>query len=279
MSEAIVTVDVARLPLLLGELRLPTVAALWPQFTERADREGWPAARLLATLAELELDERARRRIQRHLTEARLLPGKTLEAFDFGHVPMVSRAQVTALAAGDAWLARGANLLLFGPSGCGKSHLASALGGALVENGHRVLFTRTTDLVQRLQAARQALQLEAALAKLDRYDLLILDDLSYVRRDQAETSVLFELIASRYERRSVLVTANHPFGAWETVFPDKSMTVAAIDRLVHHATVLEMNVESYRRRAATTRQPAKGVPRRDTSRDSSATQEEDATAS
>jgi DNA replication protein DnaC len=274
-----VTVDVARLPLLLGELRLPTVAALWPQFTERADREGWPAARLLAALAELELAERARRRIQRHLVEARLLPGKTLEAFDFSHVPMVSRAQVSALAAGDAWLQKGANVLLFGPSGCGKSHLASALGGALVENGYRVLFSRTTDLVQRLQAARQTLQLEAAIAKLDRYDLLILDDLSYVRRDQAETSVLFELIASRYERRSLLVTANHPFGAWESVFPDKSMTVAAIDRLVHHATILEMNVESYRRRAATTRRRPKSTPRSDATSDSGFAQKDDTPAS
>ena len=266
MSEAI-TIDVARLPLLLGELRLPTVAAMWPQFTERADREGWPAARLLAALAELELAERARRRIERHLAEARLLPGKTLEEFDFGHVPMISRAQVAALAAGDAWLEKGANVLLFGPSGCGKSHLASALGGALVETGRRVLFTRTTDLVQRLQAARQALALEAAIAKLDRYDLLILDDLSYVRRDQAETSVLFELIASRYERRSLLVTSNHPFAAWESVFPDKAMTVAAIDRLVHHATIFEMNVESYRRRAATARRRIKPVPHSDTNSD------------
>lgn len=121
---------------------------------------------------------------------------------------------------------------------------------ALVENGFRALFARTTDLVQRLQAARQELALEAAITRLDRYDLLILDDLSYVRRDQAETSVLFELISRRYERRSLLITANQPFGAWDSVFPDPAMTVAAVDRLVHHATVIEMNVESYRQRAA-----------------------------
>lgn len=204
---------------------------------------------------------------RRRGAEARLWPGKTLETFDFGHVPMVSRAQVTAMAAGDARLAKGTNLLLFGPSGCGKSHLAPALGAALVESGYRVLFARTTDLVQRLQAARQALALEAAIAKLDRYDLLILDDLSYVRRDQAETSALFELIASRYERRSLLVTANHPFGAWESVFPDKAMTVAAIDRLVHHATILEMNVESYRRRVATARRRGRANPPSDATGD------------
>ena len=132
----------------------------------------------------------------------------------------------------------------------GKSHAAAALGRALIENGYRVLFTRTTDLVQRLQAARQALQLEAAIAKLDRYDLLILDDLSYVHKDHAETSVLFELIGARYERRSLLITANQPFGDWDKVFPDHAMMIAAIDRLVHHAIIFEMNVESYRRRGA-----------------------------
>ena len=272
MSAAI-TVDTARLPLLLGELRLPTIAGLWPQFTERADREGWPAAKLLATLAELELAERTRRRIQRHLLEARLPPGKTLEGFDFAALPMLSKAQVMALAAGDAWLDKGANILLFGPSGCGKSHLAAALGHALVENGYRVLFTRTTDLVQRLQAARQSLALEAAIDKLDKYHLIILDDLCYVRRDQAETSALFELIAARYERRSLLVTSNHPFGSWENVFPDKAMTLAAIDRLVHHAVILEMNVESYRRRSAAARQQQRPRRSSDTKSDSTVPEE------
>jgi DNA replication protein DnaC len=261
-----ITVDTARLPLLLQELRLPTVAALWQQFTSRADREGWPSARLLAALAELELAERARRRIQRHLVEARLPPGKTLDSFDFAAIPMVSRAHVAALATGDAWLDRGSNILLFGPSGSGKSHLGASLGHALVENGYRVLFARATDLVQRLQAARQALALESAIEKLDKYHLIILDDLCYVRRDQAETSVLFELIASRYERRSLLVTSNQPFGAWTSVFPDAAMTLAAVDRLVHHATIFEMNVESYRRRSATTRQ--KQQKANDTKRDS-----------
>jgi DNA replication protein DnaC len=192
-----ITVDAARLPLLLQELRLPTIAAMWQQFTARADREGWPAARLLATLAELELADRARRRIQRHLVEARLPPGKTLDSLDFAAIPMVSRAHISALATGDAWLDTGSNILLFGPSGSGKSHLAAAIGHALVENGYRVLFTRATDLVQRLQTARQALALENAIEKLDKYHLIILDDLCYVRRDQAETSVLFEMIAIR----------------------------------------------------------------------------------
>ena len=124
----------------------------------------------------------------------------------------------------------------------------------------RVLFVRTTDLVQRLQAARRELALEAAIAKLDRYDLLILDDIAYVTKDQAETSVLFELISARYERRSLLITANQPFGEWGRIFPDQAMTLAAVDRLVHHATIFEMNVESYRRRTAIERKRGPGRP-------------------
>ena len=243
-------IDAARLALLLVELRLPAVKMIWADFAARADKEGWPAARFLATLAEHEIAERARRRIARHLDDARLPTAKTIDGFDFDAVPMISKAQVMALAAGDAWLEKGANLILFGNPGGGKSHLAAALGRALVENGWRVLFTRTTDLVQKLQIARRELALEAAIAKLDKFHLLILDDIAYVTKDQAETSVLFELISARYERRSLLITANQPFGEWGKIFPDQAMTLAAIDRLVHHATILEINVESYRRKTA-----------------------------
>ena len=253
-------IDTARLSLALNDLRLPAIKVVWPDFAARADKEGWPAARFLAALAEHEMAERARRRIERHLNEARLPPGKTLDTFDFDAVPMISKAQVMALAAGDTWLEKGANLLMFGPPGGGKSHLGAALGLALVENGWRVLFARTTDLVQKLQTARRDLQLEAAIARLDKYHLLILDDLAYVTKDQAETSVLFELISARYERRSLLITANQPFGEWGKVFTDQPMTLAAVDRLVHHATIFEMNVESYRRRAALERKRGPGRP-------------------
>ena len=253
-------IDEARLGLLLGDLRLPAIKHIWPRFAERADKEGWPAARFLVALAEHEIAERARRRIERHLAEARLLPGKSLDSFDFEAVPMLSKAQVMALVAGDSWLEKGDNLLVFGPPGGGKSHLAAAIGHGLVENGWRVLFTRTTDLVQRLQVARRELALESAIAKLDKYHLLILDDLAYVTKDQAETSVLFELISARYERRSLLITANQPFGEWNRIFPDPAMTLAAVDRLVHHATIFELNVESYRRRTAVDRRKGPGRP-------------------
>src|SRR6267154_1783128 len=175
--------NAARIELLLAELRLPAVKLVWASLAAQADKEGWPAGRFLAALAEHEIAERSR--LERHLAEARLPPGKTLDTFDFEAVPVISKAQVMALAAGDAWLNNGANLLLFGPPGGGKSHLAAALGFALVENGWRVLFTRTTDLVQRLQIARRELALEAAIAKLDKFHLLILDDLAYVTKDQA----------------------------------------------------------------------------------------------
>jgi DNA replication protein DnaC len=262
-------VDPARLSLLLNELRLPAAKLMWPDLAGQADKEGWPAARFLAALVEHELAERDRRRITRHLAEARLLPGKTLDSFAFDAVPMISKAQIMAIVAGDSWLDKGANLLVFGPPGAGKSHLASAIGLALIENGWRVLFTRTTDLVQRLQTARRDLVLESALMKLDKFHLLILDDLAYVTKDQAETSVLFELISARYERRSMLITANQPFGEWGKIFPDPAMTLAAVDRLVHHATIFEMNVESYRRREAAKRKGPGRPPSRATPANSS----------
>src|SRR6201993_1199853 len=159
-------VDTARVELLLAELRLPAVKSVWADLAAQADKEGWPAARFLAAVAEHEFAERARRRIERHLAEARLPPGKTLDSFDFEAVPMISKAQVMAITAGDSWLDNGANLLLFGPPGGGKSHLAAAIGLALIENGWRVLFTRTTDLVQKLQVARRELGLEAAIDRL-----------------------------------------------------------------------------------------------------------------
>lgn len=242
--------DSARLPIMLANLRLPTIRRLWPEVAEQSNREGWPAERFLGILLEHEMNEREARRLARARADSHLPPDKSLESFDFAAVPAVSKAHVMALAEADAWVGQGHNLLAFGPPGVGKTHVVAGIGHALIDRGYKVLFMRTSEMVQRLQAARRDLRLPAELAKLDRFDLLILNDLSYARRDQAETSVLFELIAERYERKSIAITANAPFSAWDAVFPDKAMTVAAVDRLVHHATILEMNVDSYRRRAA-----------------------------
>ena len=245
--------DDAVLPTLLTALRLPSIARNWKRITETADREGWPAARLLATLMEIEVADRTCRRIQRHRDQSALPAGKTFATFDFDAATGVRKTHLLALGTGDGWIDTGDNLLIFGQSGTGKSHAVAAIGNALVDAGRRVLFTRTSDMVQQLQAARRDLALAAVLDKLDKYHLVILDDLSYVRKDQAETSVLFELISHRYERHSIAITANQPFSAWGDVFPDPAMTVAAIDRLVHHATIIEMNGESYRKRTAVAR--------------------------
>jgi DNA replication protein DnaC len=242
--------EAARLPIMCTELRLPTIKRLWPDIAEQSNREGWPAERFLGVLLGHEMAERETRRLARARADSQLPPGKSLAEFDFSAVPTLSKAHVMALAEADSWIAQGHNLLAFGPPGVGKTHLIAGIGHALIDHGYKVLFVRTSELVQRLQAARRDLRLPGELAKLDRFDLLILDDFSYARRDQAETSVLFELIAERYERKSIAITANAPFSAWNEVFSDKAMTVAAIDRLVHHSTIMEMNVDSYRRRAA-----------------------------
>jgi DNA replication protein DnaC len=252
-------IDVHTLPSMLTALRLPSFHKLWQEIATRADTEGWPAARFLAVLAEYELAERDTRRIRRHLNESQLPAGKTLATFDFKALPTLPRARIEALAAGD-WLDGGGNLIAIGNSGTGKTHVLCAIGHALVEAGHRVFYTRTSDLVQKLQVARRDLVLEAALAKLDRFDLIILDDITYAHKDQAETGVLFELIARRYEYRSIAIAANQPFSGWDQIFPDKAMTVAAIDRLVHHSTILEMNAESFRQRAAAFNKRAQDEP-------------------
>lgn len=151
------------------------------------------------------------------------------------------------------WLQNAFNVLIFGASGTGKTHLSAALGRSMIELGQWVKFIPATTLVQQLQQAKLQLQLPAILVKLDRYDLLIIDDLGYVKKSEAETSVLFELIAHRYERRSLLITANQPFSQWESIFTDSMMTVAAIDRLIHHATIIEMQAESFRKQTAISR--------------------------
>jgi DNA replication protein DnaC len=239
--------DVATLPLLLKQLRLTTMAGQWEALAQRAEAGRWTLGQYLAALCEHELIERDRRRLVRYLKESRLPPAKTLHHLDFDAAPTLPRQQIVALAQDASWVERAENLLLFGPSGVGKTHVAAAIGHGLVAQGIRVHFTPATHLVQALQIAKQALQLADALAKLDKYRLLILDDLGYVQRSEMETAVLFELIAHRYESGSLLITSNHPFSDWDRIFPDTMMTVASIDRLVHHAQILALDGDSYRR--------------------------------
>lgn len=249
--------DAATLPLLLRQLRLPTMVTCCDEVMDRAAQHGWSLQQALATLCEYELSEREQRRLQRHLHEARLPVGKTLTTYDMATLDSSQRQRLNALANDRTWIDQAANLLLFGASGLGKSHIAAAVGHALIEQGLRVRYYPASNLVQELQTAKQGLSLSEALTKLDKYRLLIIDDIGYVKRTEAETSVLFELIAHRYESGSLLITSNHPFSAWDSIFPDNMMAVAAVDRLVHHADIIELTGESYRKRAQATRKKEK----------------------
>lgn len=245
--------EAGSLPLLLKQLALPTMQALWQDFASKAMDQGWHPARYLKELCEQEVADRHCRRLARHMRESHLPSGKSLETYDFGVMPSLNKTQVMGLASGDAWVENGRNLLIFGPSGVGKTHLAAGIGEKLIEAGYRVLFMRTTELVQKLQAAKSELVLPAALDKLDKYHCLILDDFGYVKKSGPETSLLFELISERYERRSIVITCNQPFQEWDQIFEDKQMAIAAVDRLIHHGIVLELSAESYRKREAKAR--------------------------
>jgi DNA replication protein DnaC len=240
----------ATLPLLLKQLRLTSFSRHWEALLEQSTQRGWNGAQYLTALCEQELADRHSRRIGRYAKESQLPLGKTLSSFDFTQVPELKAEQIQVFTTGTDWVHQTHNLLLFGASGVGKTHLAAAIGHGLTEQGIRVRHYTTTALVQSLQQARERLQLEDALQKLDKYRVLILDDFGYVKKSDQETYVLFELIAHRYETGSLIITSNQPFSQWDNIFPDEMMTVAAIDRLVHHANLIEVRSDSYRRKAA-----------------------------
>jgi DNA replication protein DnaC len=240
-------VNAANLPLLLKELRLSTMCAVYKDMLQHAEKKNWSYERFLAELCEQELNARYTKRIQRNIKASKIPSGKTLEVFDFKHAKSVNKAQVQALAENTSWVEQSNNVLIFGPSGVGKSHLAAAIGYAQIDMNKRVLMTSTTALVQNLQRDKKNYQLPECLSKLDKYDLLILDDIGYVKKDEGETSVLFELIHHRYESGSLIITANQPFSQWDKIFPDNMMAVAAIDRLIHHATIIKIDEKSYRK--------------------------------
>ncbi|MBN9344201.1 MAG: AAA family ATPase [Caedibacter sp. 38-128] len=241
----------ATLPLLLKQLHLSSMYSQWEEVSLQAQQEKWDYAEYLTVLANRELTSRQQKRIERHLKESALPFGKTLDTFDFEASKSVNAAQITALANTLDWVQQASNLMIFGPSGVGKTHLASAIGHRLIEKGARVFFTPTTTLVQKLQQARRDYKLTDSLNKLARFNVLILDDIGYVKKDEAETSVLFELIAQRYESHSLIITSNQPFKEWDQIFPDNIMAVAAIDRLVHHSTIINITDDSYRRKQST----------------------------
>jgi DNA replication protein DnaC len=199
----------------------------------------------LAALAELECQARRESRIARMLHQSRLPSSKTWSNFNWSRLPLQVARQLESLRDG-SFLDRRENLLLFGKPGSGKSHCLCALGEQLIGRGRSVWFTTCTYLVQQLLVAKRDLKLPKLIKKLSRYDALIIDDLGYVQQSREEMEVLFTLLAERYERGSVMLTSNLPFSRWEQIFKDAMTTAAAIDRLVHHSVILELNVSSYR---------------------------------
>jgi DNA replication protein DnaC len=235
----------------LQALRLSQMKAHWRELEQHAIAVGSTPAHFLSQLCEQELEHRLQQRHKRYLKEAKLPAGKTLNTLQFESLQGVNPAVIRHLGDQHDWIEQGDNVLLFGASGLGKTHIAAAIGSELVTHGIRGRFYGATELVQQLQEAKQSLKLNELLLKLDRYRFIIIDDIGYVSRDQQETSVLFELIAHRYERASLIITANQSFSQWDNIFADSSMTVAAVDRLIHHAHIIELEgEESYRRKTA-----------------------------
>jgi DNA replication protein DnaC len=240
------TSPIESLALMLRALKLPSFARHHSEVAQKAEREGWTFGQYLHHLAVL---ERRQRRTERYLRDSDLPSEKTLATLTRARLtPRVAKLLPTLCEGG--FVERGENLLAFGLPGRGKTHVVCAIGHELIRHGYRVLFVATFALVQRLLAAKRDLRLEKELAVLDGYDAIILDDIGYVQQNRDEMEVLFTFLAERYERKSVIITSNLLFSEWDRIFKDPMTTAAAIDRLVHHAVILEMTGPSVRSEAA-----------------------------
>lgn len=238
------------LPTLLRALSLTEMAKTSEELTLQAGREGWSHEQYLRVLCELELDRRTQRRTERLLKEARLPDGKTMATLDLERLPIKLRRQLPSLLEG-RFVKDAGNILAFGLPGRGKTHLLCALAHELIlRHGCRVLFLPTVHLVQRLLIAKRDLKLESFLRKLDYFDVVLLDDIGYVQQSREEMEVLFTFLSERYERKSLMITSNLLFSDWDKIFKDPMTTAAAIDRLVHHSTILELDGDSQRMRQA-----------------------------
>lgn len=231
------------------QLRTPTIMHCYEEEANRARSESWTYEAYLHQVLSLESETRTTNRIVGLLKASRLPLEKTLDTFDLNRLPLKLRQQVKVLTDG-SFLDRRENVLAFGNPGSGKTHLVCAIGHELINQGRKVLFKSCNMLVQELLIAKRDLLLKKFLKRLSAYDVLIIDDLGYVQQSREEMEVLFTLLAQRYERGSIMLTSNLPFSKWEQIFKDPMTTAAAIDRLVHHSLILEMNLKSYRLEAA-----------------------------
>jgi DNA replication protein DnaC len=244
---------------LLRALNLGAMATAVEETALRAAKEGLTHEAFLLELVRGEQAAKSARRIERLRKQSELLPEKTFRSLELNRFDAATRMQIERLRGGN-FLTEAINVVAVGRPGAGKSHVACALGHALIEQGHPVLFAPTSALVQRLLAAKRDLRLPQELAKLDRFECVILDDIGYVQHDRDEMEVLFTLLAERYERKSVVITTNLVFSEWERIFKDPMTTMAAIDRVVHHSVVLDlMAVKSYRANAAGAKSKARTV--------------------
>ncbi len=234
------------LEMMFREFRLPTMAARCGEMIKSAETHNWGYRKLLLQLCEAEAADRRERKQERLLKDSGLPSGKTLGNLQEKLLPAKVKRLMPSLLEG-GFLDRAENVLLFGLPGRGKTHFLSALGRELIlRHARSIYFTPTFKLVQQLLAAKRDLRLDALLKKLDRFDGIILDDLGYVQQSREEMEVLFTFLAERYERRSVLVSSNLVFSKWDQIFKDPMTTMAAVDRLVHHAIILEFDGESAR---------------------------------
>lgn len=240
----------------LKELHLPSVRERFEEEADKARKESLSYESYLLELMNSECEARKENRIERLLRESRLPLEKSFENFDLARLPANVAHHVTVLKEG-SFLDRCENVLAFGNPGSGKTHLLCAIGLELVRRGRRVLFTTTSLLVEDLLVAKKELKLDRFLKRLSKYEALIIDDIGYVQQDREEMEVLFTLLADRYERASVMLTSNLPFSKWELIFKDPMTTAAAIDRLVHHSVVLELNLASYRLEHSTSKKESK----------------------
>lgn len=242
----------ASLPIQLRELKLPAFVTYHEEVAQRAEQGGWPFQDYLVQLTQLELDERHQRKLERLRRASQLPAEKTLAALELSRLPAKVRRVLPSLCEG-GFIERAENLLAFGLPGRGKSHVLCAIGHELIQRGYKILFTPAYRLVQRLLVAKRDLALETELRRLDAFDGVVVDDLGYVQQDREEMEVLFTFLAERYERKSVLITSNLVFSQWDQIFKNPMTTAAAIDRLVHHAIILEMTGPSIRSEEAAAR--------------------------
>ncbi len=235
----------SRLQDLLKDLQLAGIRECYAEEADLARKQSLSYERYLLETLERESETRRANRVARFLRESKLPLEKTLEAFDRKRLPRKVDQQVAVLLEG-SFLDRRENVLAFGNPGSGKTHLLCAIGQELVQQGRRVLFTTCSLLVQQLLVAKRDLKLPRLLKRISKYEAVILDDIGYVQQNRQEMEILFTFLAERYERGSVMLTSNLPFSKWESIFKDPMTTAAAIDRLVHHSVIVELNLASYR---------------------------------